>query len=99
MQQVQFFPFTLQHFVALATLSPIDADKRAARLSDAARLLGFVDARVAELRVPREFTEQQEYDRIMDVLGSDAITGRRAALMEEGAAMPASAAIELALSL
>jgi len=99
MQHVQFFPFTLQHFVALAALSPIDADARAARLRDAARLLGFVNARVAELRVPREFTEQQEYDRIVDVLGGDPVTGRHAALMEEGAAMPASAAIELALSL
>lgn len=98
MQHVQFFPFTLQHFVALAALSPIDADARAARLRDAARLLGFVNARVAELRVPREFTEQQEYDRIVDVLG-DALRGSHAAVMQEGAAMPASAAIELALSL
>jgi len=98
-QNVQFFPFTLQHFVALAALSPVDGGEREARLSDAARLLGFVNARVAELRVPREFTEQQEYDRILDVLGRDPLTGSRAGMMEAGAAMTASAAIELALSL
>jgi predicted ATPase/DNA-binding CsgD family transcriptional regulator len=98
-QHVQFFPFTLQHFVALAVLSPSDAGERAARLNNAARLLGFVNARVAELRVPREFTEQQEYDRILDVLDGTELTERHAAIMEEGAAITASAAIELALAL
>jgi len=98
-QHVQFFPFTLQHFVALAVLSPSDAGERAARLNNAARLLGFVNARVSELRVPREFTEQQEYDRILDALDGAALTERHAASVEAGAAMTASAAIELALAL
>jgi hypothetical protein len=86
-QRVHFFPFTLQHCVAIGVLSPHDADERAARYCSAARLLGYVNAQVAELRALREFTEQQEYDRIMGVLAGDSPAEPYPALMEAGAAM------------
>jgi hypothetical protein len=54
--------WALQHLAAVAALRQLgeaehaDIDRRRA-----ARLLGFVDARLAALDVTRKYTEQQEY--------------------------------------
>ncbi|MFN2459526.1 MAG: tetratricopeptide repeat protein [Candidatus Velthaea sp.] len=53
----------LQHVAAVAALQPAgDGAERAAQL------LGYVDARLAELGAAREYTEQQEYDRMCAAL-------------------------------
>ena len=75
--------WALQHLAAIAALRP-SADI-AAPLDDrrrAARLLGFVDSRIAELEMRRDFTEQKEYARLLTAI-EDAL-GSAADLMEEG---------------
>jgi predicted ATPase/class 3 adenylate cyclase len=77
--------FALQHLAASAALQPVDDAKHGHddRLR-AARLLGYVDALLASLEVPRQYTEQQEYDKMLpalrDALGADEC----AKLMVEG---------------
>ncbi|MDQ2908487.1 MAG: NB-ARC domain-containing protein, partial [Candidatus Eremiobacteraeota bacterium] len=79
--------FTLQHLGAVAALRPAGAD--APQTTDrtrAARLLGYVDARLTALEAQREYTEQQEYDRMLAAL-RDALGGEQLAkLMHEGGA-------------
>jgi predicted ATPase/class 3 adenylate cyclase len=54
----------LQHLAAIAALEPnAGTDAGAARVR-AARILGFVDVRLAALNVARDFTDRQEYDRL-----------------------------------
>ncbi|HLY03781.1 MAG TPA: adenylate/guanylate cyclase domain-containing protein [Candidatus Cybelea sp.] len=54
----------LQHLAAIAALEPNAGTDGAAARVRAARILGFVDARLAALNVARDFTERQEYDRL-----------------------------------
>jgi tetratricopeptide (TPR) repeat protein len=56
--------WALQHLAAIAALRASDcpADPLGDRQS-AARVLGFVDARFAQLESGRQYTEQQEYER------------------------------------
>jgi len=56
--------FILQHFSAIGILD----GSTGARRESAAMLLGFVDARLASFEARREYTEQQEYDRILPAL-------------------------------
>ena len=49
----------------------------------AARLIGFVDARIAELGMRRDFTERKEYERIRSAL-EDSLGVAAAAVMDEG---------------
>ena len=76
--------WAIHHLAAISALRP--NDDVAAALADrrrAARLIGFVDSRIAELDMRRDFTEQTEYERarsaIENALGSEA-----ADLMREG---------------
>ena len=78
--------WTLQHLAAIAVLRP-DDDKELSHeinLPRAARLLGFVNARFADLQYPRYYTRQQEYDRILPVLREE-LAAELDALMREGA--------------
>lgn len=50
-------------------------------------LLGYVDALIAVLNVSRHFTEQQEYDRVLTVLGKTFGTDELKRLTASGAAM------------
>jgi predicted ATPase/class 3 adenylate cyclase/Arc/MetJ family transcription regulator len=79
-----YIAFTLQHLAAVGALrqpSPAAIHEDGAR---AARLLGYVDARLAALEALREYTEQQEYDAMLPalrvVLGEDGLSK----LMNEG---------------
>lgn len=74
----------LQHLAAAAALrAEIDESALPNRLRSA-RLLGYVDARYAELGAHREYTEQREYDAassaLRGALGADVV----AKLMAEG---------------
>jgi predicted ATPase/tetratricopeptide (TPR) repeat protein len=90
--------FAMQHLAAVAALKPINnsGDYRANR-ERAARLIGYVDARIAALEHRREYTEQQEHDAMLaalrDTLGQDDF----AKLMREGSAWSEDQAVEAAL--
>jgi len=77
--------WALQHLAAVAALRPKpDAQRACEDRTRAAQLLAYVDARLGSLEALREYTEQQEYDKMKAVLrkafGEDSL----AALMEEG---------------
>jgi predicted ATPase/class 3 adenylate cyclase len=88
--------WAIAHLAAVAALSAADSRERVAV---AAQLLGFVDARVEEFGARREYTEQQEYDRVCETLrktfGPDELTE----LMRAGAALSPERATALALSI
>ena len=70
--------FALQHLAAIAASRPAaDVPVIEDRLR-AARLLGYVDARLAALDGLRQYTEQQEYDAMIsalrDALGKDGLS-------------------------
>jgi hypothetical protein len=58
---------TLQHLAAIAALRNRDG-YFVRSLHLAAHLLGFIDARLAALGARREYTEQQEYERVIVLL-------------------------------
>jgi len=76
--------FVLQHLAATAALRRNDAEHKQDDWLRAARVLGYVDARREALEAFREYTERQEYDKMLaalrDALGDD----RLAKLMQEG---------------
>jgi hypothetical protein len=88
----------LQHFVAVGILDRSTDARRAAARERAAMLLGFVDARFAALGARREYTEQQEYDRITRAL-QDSFEKRLADLIALGAEWNEDGAVAVALEL
>jgi predicted ATPase/transcriptional regulator with XRE-family HTH domain len=91
---------TLQHFGALAALrTDVSAPNTARAHALAARLLGLADARLTALgALPRDYTEQQEYDRVVNVLRDLVDAGVLAEQMAVGAAMSEDQAIAEALA-
>jgi hypothetical protein len=86
--------YILQHMAAIGMLE--ESTNGAA--DRAAMLLGFVDARLAGLEAGREFTEQQEYERMTASL--QAALGKRAGeLMALGAEWNEDDAVAVALEL
>lgn len=76
--------WALHHLAAISALRP--NDDVAAALEDrrrAARLIGFVDSRIAELDMRRDFTEQTEYERARSAT-ENALGAEAADLMREG---------------
>ncbi len=91
---VRFF-CALQHFLAAATLRlPSSAD--AASYRDAAGVLGFLDAGLAALGSAREYTETQEYDRLLLRLRTTLDAEGLAAGIAAGAALSTADALDLA---
>ncbi len=89
--------YALQHLGAIAALQPQSAaDPRHTGYKQAARIFGFVDARLAAMGTARA-EEQQEYDRVLNVLrdamGADAL-GK---LMAAGAALTEEQAVEASI--
>lgn len=75
------------------------ASSSSAALAGAAQLLGYVDACAGGLRVVREYTEQQEYDRVLVSLRAGVSTGELSQFMAQGTLLTPEGAIELALSI
>ncbi|MBC5804690.1 MAG: hypothetical protein DLM53_05930 [Candidatus Eremiobacter antarcticus] len=73
--------FTLQHLAAIDALKP---DNGADGRMRAARLIGFVDARLASLDSAREYTEQVEYDRVQAALRDTLQPDQLDTLIDEG---------------
>jgi predicted ATPase len=93
-QQHVLLAWALQHLMAAVVLRGDPTD--VARYRDCARVLGFVDARVAALGAPRGYTEQQEYDRVLDRLRARLAPDEVERELAAGAAMPEEHAIEIA---
>lgn len=88
--------FVLQHVAALASLQPISAQSQGKQsLEQAAMLLGFVEARLKRLGAWRDYTEQQEFERVVAAL-RNAFGERLEALMALGAQWNEEAAVALA---
>ncbi|MBV8197508.1 MAG: helix-turn-helix domain-containing protein, partial [Candidatus Eremiobacteraeota bacterium] len=68
--------YILQHIAAAGALHP----KNSRAPERAAMLLGYVDSRLTSLRARREYTERQEYHRVVDVL-NDRFAGKLAEVM------------------
>jgi predicted ATPase len=97
--QESLVTWALQHLGAIAALrSQLVAESVPAAATRAARILGFVNARITATGSARQYTEAQEYDRVLaalqDAMGAQAV----AELMAEGAAMTEDRAVEEALT-
>ena len=90
----------LQHLAAAAALRPAADEElsRGDRLR-AARLLGYVDGRLNGLEALRQYTEQQEYDKILAALGNALGKDQLLKLRAEGAAWSEDQAVAEALSI
>jgi predicted ATPase/transcriptional regulator with XRE-family HTH domain len=90
----------LQHLAEIQALRPPALPERAtASLAKAARVIGFVDARLSALGSRRSYVQQPLYDRVITVvrsaLGADAVAG----LLADGAAMTEGQAVGQVMSL
>lgn len=90
--------YVIQHLAAALLLRPAEDEGAACDARErAARLLGYVDARLTALEARREYTEQQEYDKmaavLRDAIGEDEV----AKLVAEGAAWSEEQAIAEAM--
>jgi tetratricopeptide (TPR) repeat protein len=90
--------WALQHIAAAAVL-PVGGTADPVRVRDAALVIGYVDARIATLGCPREYTEQQEYDRVRTAL--ERVLGQHDVerFVTAGAAMSQDAAAAVAVAL
>ena len=86
----------MQHLAAIGALSA--AEDEASRIR-AARLLGFVDARLAMLDSKREYTEQVEYERMRTALHEALDAETLDKLIEEGRLWNEERAITEALAI
>jgi len=90
----------LQHLAAIAALRPAastrsDGDYRI----NTVRLLSFVDARLAELDVAREYTEQYLYDKVLAALRAGTESTAADVLRAEGSVLTEEQAVALALTI
>ncbi len=84
--------WALHHLAAIEALRPRDAEDEYSLLR-AARIMGHVDARLAEIGRKRDYTDRQEYERVLAALGSLEVAQREAAFAA-GAAMTQAEAID-----
>ncbi len=91
--------FGLQHLAAVVALRPNDDHECAGNdRTRAARLLGYVDSQLIALEALREYTEQQEYDKVLAALGEALGEEDLAKLMDDGRAWSEDQAVAEALS-
>jgi len=88
--------WAIAHLAAVAALSAAGAREPMAL---AAQLLGFVNARIDEFGAPREYTEQQEYDRVCEALRKTFGPDEFAELLRAGAELSPERANAYALSI
>jgi hypothetical protein len=60
--------WALLHLAACAVLTADDAGTPSGNLAHAARILGYIDARVAELGTSRQLVQEGEYARVRSIL-------------------------------
>ncbi len=92
--------WALQHLAAVAALRPSDGAERVHEdRSRAARVLAYIDGRLTELDAVREYTEQQEYDKMIAALKAVLSEHELVALREEGRMLSEERAVTEALSI
>ena len=90
--------YALQHVAAVFSLRPLANERLAGQARErAAMIIGFVDARLAALQAGREYTEQQEYARIIRALKAELAGDKFRGLTALGTTWKESDAIALAL--
>lgn len=90
------FAYALQHLAAVAALRPEGtAEHKSGAYRLAAQLIGYVDARLADLKSPQEY--QEERDRVAILLRDAIDVAQLARLTGDGARMTEDEATELAL--
>jgi predicted ATPase/class 3 adenylate cyclase len=87
--------FALQHLAGIAAFEPADDTSLVRRR--AAHLLGYVDTRTTALDAVREYTEQQEYDKMLAVLREALGADELARLLQEGSGWSEDQAITEAM--
>lgn len=89
-----------QHLAAIAALRPgYDTDRPSEQHVRAGRILGFVEARLANLEVIDWYTEKQEFDRAIGVLRASIGEDKLSLLLAAGASMTVDGGVKLALSI
>jgi predicted ATPase/class 3 adenylate cyclase len=94
-----FVAWTLQHLAAIAALRSAGSQRAHEDAPRAARLLGFVDARLEQLGARRTYTEHQEWDRAISALKEDLGSAELERCMKEGRAWGQERAIAEALAI
>jgi predicted ATPase/class 3 adenylate cyclase len=90
--------WALQHLAAIAALRPAPDERRERDdRARAARLFAYVDARLGVLEALREYTEIQEYEKVVNVLESFFTANELKQLRGEGEAWPEEDAVAEAL--
>ncbi|HYL26387.1 MAG TPA: hypothetical protein VEW74_01065, partial [Candidatus Nitrosotalea sp.] len=96
-QQRVLTAYVLQHLAAVAALENYPSPRKRKEMRErAAMLLGFVNARLAALEAEREYTERQEYERIVPVL-RETLGDRYEELVAVGAEWNEDGAVAVAL--
>ena len=88
--------WAIQHLAAVASLRPASGQQATEQRRRGARLVGYVDACVAQERLQRDFTERREREQIQ-AAADDALGSEIDPLMREGAMWPAQRAFEESL--
>jgi tetratricopeptide (TPR) repeat protein len=98
-KQTVLTAYVLQHLAAAAVLRPDHRNGDAqSTYKRGAMLLGFVDAWLTALEAPREYTEQQEYERVVSAL-QDVHGERLRSIMALGSTWTEDVAAAIALEL
>ncbi len=90
--------WAIHHLAAIAALRDGGAERASEDRRRAARLLAHVEARLRRLETLREYTEQQEYERLTRSLEEIFCPAELAALTKEGAAFTEDRAVAEALA-
>jgi predicted ATPase/transcriptional regulator with XRE-family HTH domain len=88
--------WALQHLAAATALSNPQSGGTSARLEIAARLIGFVDARLAALDTPRQNLRKRDYQHVLTVLRESLGGASLEIVLSTGAALTQDQAIESA---
>jgi predicted ATPase len=90
--------WAVQHLAAVAAIRPVgDSARRSDDRTRGARLLGYVDGRLATLEAAREYTEQHEYDAVLASLREAFGEAQLERLMSEGRAWGEGEAVAQAM--
>ncbi len=100
LQMAVFVALSLLYLLVVALLtSRVGRKRTSAEVADAARLLGFVDARLVALGVPEPYWLPQEHDRMLTILCDAIPPDELTHLMTSGATMTEDEAIVQARTL
>lgn len=99
-QQDVLLAWNLENLAAIAGLRPqAEAERASMTYARAARILGFVNARLAALKAMRHPSSTVQYQRVLSVMNETLGTNAVVTFMTGGATMTEEQAVDLALAL